>query len=370
MLNVARFTGPLLYPPNGVMLSVSADNGRTFAQTVLVNSSANSALTGLNTDQPVVDADDRGVFCVAWRHRWNHAEFWHPVARCGQVGVNPTNGALTVNFLTGVMNLPDASRLFQNVGGLNVRMVRRPVSGTSHAVVVYSTPIVGDPGNHLDCQGRTRRAGVQFFSTEADISLLPGSPSWSSPSKITEDPDFDYCPIQGVATYDRQFSLAIDSRTGANLVAIPFNRRPGTLAQPHIRVFTGGVGGWRIASTVALPGAPRVSYFFPNLAADGAGRVGLSFYAGVPPQDSSADRWFVRSADSARSGSWGIPVRLSPSFPTVLQGDDRSIGDYQELVAIPPGLGAGFRGTFYDSWSSFTGTPLTKAVNVAGVVVR
>lgn len=123
----------------------------------------------------------------------------------------------------------------------------------------------------------------------------------------------------------------------------------------------------------------KISYFvavgWPNLAADGAGRIGLSFYAGSGPANASADRWFVSSLNGARAGSWGLPVRLSGPRPAAVRsGNDRNLGDYQDLTAIPPGEIHGFRGNFFDASANHNvaanGLATSTSVNVTGVIVQ
>lgn len=360
MVNVAQVDGYLTYFPNSVAVLVSVDNGRTFPQATIVNV-VDGKLEGLNADQPHGDIDDAGNFCITWRHRWDHAEQYHPVVRCGRFA---NAGAIT--WLTGIMNVPSGQLSAQGVGGMNLRMRRIGTSGNPpHAIVVDSTPILGDPGNLTDCQGNTRYAGIHFFSTEADIV---GTPLWSAANEITFDDHFDYCPLQAIATYDRQFSFAIDPVSGLQLFAFPVNQRPGVVQPSAIQVWsrTAGASTWGLQASVTNPNALGASLFYPNLAADGAGRFGLSFYSGDAATNSLATRMF---SFSNVVGTWTAPIPLAG--PGQVRNGfqcDRLLLDYQDLTVIPSSFLTSFgQGRFFDCWSDTSTSFPYPTVTVAGV---
>ncbi len=376
LLSLAGVDGFLTGPTNSVAVNVSRDNGRTYRISALVND-VNGSFVGLSADQPHGDIDNFGNFCVGWRHQWDVFDIPHPAVRCGHISLD--TGAIT--WTTRIMNVPGGSLLGQWVGGLNLRMRRLPdASASPRVVVVDSTPILGNAGNRTDCQGQTRLAGIQFFSTEADLGAPiiggggtggPPDPAWTVPSRITSDDHFDYCPLQAVATYSRQFSFIVDPGRGLDLVAIPVNQRPGWEMPSSIQIWSraGGSAPWGLESTITVPLAPVASLFFPNLAADGEGRVGLSFYSGDAATNTLATRMF---AYSDAVGSWTPVVALSGAMQ-VRNGytSDRLLLDYQDMTSIPSTFVTQFNGgRFFDCFADTTSSFPYASVVVAGVQIR
>ena len=97
---------------------------------------------------------------------------------------------------------------------------------------------------------------------------------------------------------------------------------------------------WVPLDFVQVPGA---FHFFPTLAADETGEVGLSFQT-IDAGGTVAHTWFAAST--------GFPILLAGPYTP---GTPRALGDYAGMAVIPP-RGIGSRGeTFLPAWTETAG---------------
>lgn len=341
-----------------IVVGFSSDNGQHFGRVLPVNDRffPFSPLLGAGADQPSVDIDANHTMCVTWRERGGDLDMHHPVIRCGTI-----NSDQTVSWFWNGDNIPNASYALQDPGGMIVQMVTHPTSGTSHAAVVYSTPFLGDwNSSNTGCPAGP--SGVRLYMSMADVR--PGTTTFSNGSTevaaqlITDIPSFQFCP-NGIATQTRLFGFAYDEWSDRYYVAVP------SADSASINIYgSNALGGfatpqfWFPFGTIST-GQPGDLHYFPNLAGDHLGHLGLSFYAGSAPNAVRRYATAFQFSPSTGSPRWLSPVSISALMianPTNTFA--RIFGDYEGLAPIvDPAMQSALQATFVAAWTDTSVAP-------------
>lgn len=361
---------PCPVPPDLVVLLVSIDGGETFAKTSVVNTGIGVGII----DQPRVTADpDDGSIWVLWRARTSWVLPFYTYVRAGRIDAS---GAVSWNIndvgrATFVSPMPDFQHPRINV------FTRVPGSGI-HTVAI---------------SGPLAAPGTSAFPTNRCVpaTSVLGNSFWQVPLgvffNVSEDSGNRWTDLVSAESMLRPFGLGCvggvggASPTGQLIAAdnrIDLARDPvnHNYLVTRARAITDASGNfigqqvevWRRstdpAATFALVKLVPVStgnfwQWNPSIAARADGQIAVSYYEAVGSSQ-VAELMVIGSRDGGTT--WSVPVQLSSNAPAI--ATDRSLGEYDEIVALPESVLSPMTrspiprfwpGMFYASWSNGVG---------------
>ncbi len=349
-----------------VVVSLSYDGGRTFPQSFLVNDTG--CYDGIQ-DQPTiafdpardVSSEQSPEFWIAFRHSGVGAGFFGACARGARIDPD----ARTLSWLRPADAIDGLNRQFaQDVGGLVVQARAGIVS------VMYADTSFFGRGGISSCSG-TSNGTVSWFINES----TDNGDNWSNAEYIA-GPATIQCFVSGVEVGLRSFAFAQDS-SGMQYFAVPAGSDGGR-----------SVDIWR-RDRAAGPASPLLfdarihnrgsnGIFFPTLAADSIGRIGLLWGSQI---NASAPQIEYRMTSRGLARGWDpIGVSLTPPgglLPVVLLGQgEGSDGDYAGIAGRTSDVlvsASATREDFVGAWtdtSQLAATGTAATVMAAGLRVR
>jgi hypothetical protein len=162
---------------------------------------------------------------------------------------------------------------------------------------------------------------------------------------------------------ENRIDLARDPRNGNYLVtrAVAVSDSTNAFVGQQVEVWRrAGLGEARFSRVALAPWSPSNPWQFnASIAARHDGQIAVSYYQTTGPTQ-TVELMVIGSRDSGRT--WSVPVQLSRN--SGFSALDRSLGEYDEIVALPENVFSPrtanppsqfWPGTFYVSWSNGVG---------------
>jgi len=364
--------------PDLVVLLVSLDGGETFTRTSVVND-----LVGIGlTDQPRVTFDPGdGTIWVLWRGRSSGLAGAAPYFTYVRGGHLDVNGTVRWD-INGAGQQVQSNPIFPTIDYQHPRfkVFTRP-GASSHTVAIsgpQAAPGISLFGSNRCLPGTSGAIRNSFWQYPLGVFFAVSEDDgrhWTDlNSAVDMGQPFGLGCVGGVGGRDaigqliyaeNRIDLARDPRNGTYLVTRARARSDSTSA------FVGQqVEVWLRSTTSAarftlMTSAPWSSanpwQFNPSIAGRDDGQIAVSYY-----QTTGTGQTVELMVMGSRDGgtTWSAPVQLSRNAPQTAA--DRSLGEYDEIVALPlnvaapriPGLPPGspfWPGAFYASWSNGSG---------------
>jgi len=355
-------------PPGGaanyVAAVVSTDGGKTFDGATVTNAGNGTGGCGVNVGNDQVDQPDATfdystsppTLWVAWRHRDNAGATWGACFRRGVI--DTTVKPATIHWVHGPEQVRGLGAITQ--AALRIR------AGDGVVTVIYNTnPNIPQNGN--GCPDSTLNT-VQW----ASVDTFNNGVDWTDNTEIFHSDVYRWCVLTPTTAFTsiRSFD-AFRSRTG--MLYVILNDSANT-----IRVFmspAGGVNGWENfgsgirpwfewcsgtltsnvmagptwnwkkadtgpCKTAAFNGAGG-SVLQPSIAADGRGRVAVTYYeSNAAMMGMAADTqlrvMYQQNLDIQRPGSAWKSAPLTAFFSMAMSASfGRPLGDYQAIAVKP-----------------------------------
>jgi len=364
--------------PDLVVLLISLDGGETFTRSLIVNDAVGIGIT----DQPRVTFDPAdGTVWVLWRGRSTGLLGAAPFFTYVRGGTVNSNGVVRWN-VNGAGQQVQSNPVFSTVDYQHPRFKVFTRPGASSHTIAVSGP-----------QGAPGLALFAFDRCRPGISGAIRNSFWQYPLgvffTVSEDNGRQWTDLNSAVDMGQPFGLGCVGGTGGrdaggqliyseNRIDLALDARNSTYLVTRARAVSDATNAfigqqvevWR-RSTAANARFTRVALvpwsssnpwqFNPSIAASEDGRIAVSYYQ-TTGSGQTVELMVMGSRDGGNT--WSAPVQLSRNAGQI--AFDRSLGEYDEIVAMPLNVAAPrvrglppaspfWPGAFYASWSNGPG---------------